>query len=142
MVEIQFLGTGNAFCPSNRLHSLVLLDGQILVDTPPTVVPQLRRAGVSPGQLQHILFTHWHGDHSFGFPFLLLDRKFLSDPKGEESLEVHLRPSGRKYLSTLCGMGFPGSLDDSLEGRVASIFSFLTDSFIIELTKESFLFNN
>ena len=100
------------------MHALALIDNRILIDTPPTVVTQLRRSDISPGQLQHILFTHWHADHAFGFPFLLLDRKYLSDPKGEESLELHLRPGGREYLSTLCEMGFPGSLDDSLEERV------------------------
>ena len=100
------------------MHALALIDNRILIDTPPTVVTQLRRSDISPGQLQHILFTHWHADHAFGFPFLLLDRKYLSDPKGEESLELHLRPGGREYLSRLCEMGFPGSLDDSFEERV------------------------
>ena len=119
MARIDFLGTGNAFSPEGRMHALALIDNRILIDSPPTVVTQLRRAGVSPGELQHILFTHWHGDHSFGFPFLLLDRKYISDTKGERKLELHLRPRGREYLSTLCEMGFPGSLNDSLEERVA-----------------------
>jgi len=118
VARIDFLGTGNAFSPSGRMHALALIDSAILIDAPPTVLAQLRRAGVSPGRLQHILFTHWHGDHSFGFPFLLLDRKYISDPKGEVGLEVHLRPGGREYLSNLCEMGFPGSLDDALEERV------------------------
>tara|TARA_B100000965_G_scaffold50578_2_gene37328 strand:- start:45594 stop:46394 length:801 start_codon:yes stop_codon:yes gene_type:complete len=118
VARIDFLGTGNAFSPQGRMHALALIDNQIMIDAPPTVVTQLRRAGVSPGQLQHILFTHWHGDHSFGFPFFLLDRKYLSDPGGLEDLEVHLRPGGRKYLTELCKMGFPGSLEDALENRV------------------------
>ena len=119
MARIDFLGTGNAFSPEGRMHALALIDNRILIDAPPTVVTQLRRAGVSPGELQHILFTHWHGDHSFGFPFLLLDRKYISDTKGERKLELHLRPGGREYLSTLSEMGFPGSLNDSLEERVS-----------------------
>ena len=28
MVEVRFLGSGNAFCPDGRMHSLVLLDGK------------------------------------------------------------------------------------------------------------------
>ncbi len=118
MARIDFLGTGNAFSPQGRMHALALIDNRIMIDAPPTVVTQLRRADISPGELEHILFTHWHGDHSFGFPFLLLDRKYLSDPKAEKVLGVHLRPGGRKYLSKLCEMGFPGSLDDSLENMV------------------------
>tara|TARA_B100000530_G_C15866397_1_gene451515 strand:- start:323 stop:1111 length:789 start_codon:yes stop_codon:yes gene_type:complete len=118
VARIDFLGTGNAFSPHGRMHALALIDNRILIDSPPTVVTQLRRSEISPGQLQHILFTHWHGDHAFGFPFLLLDRKYLSNPMGEEKLELHLRPGGKEYLSTLCKMGFPGSLDDSLEELV------------------------
>ena len=112
MVEIQFLGTGNAFCPSNRLHSLVLLDGHILVDTPPTVVPQLRRAGVSPGKIPNILVTHWHGDHTFGLPFLLLERKYISDREGKSKLTVHCHTGGTSRLQTLCHHAYPGSLED------------------------------
>jgi len=118
VARIDFLGTGNAFSPQGRMHALALLDSSVLIDAPPTLLPQLRRAGISPGQLRHVLFTHWHGDHAFGFPFLLLDRKYISDPFGENNLEVHLRPGGREYLSVLCEMGFPGSLGDSLDSRV------------------------
>jgi hypothetical protein len=100
------------------MHALAILDRKVLIDTPPTLLPQLRRAGVPPEQLQHVLFTHWHGDHIFGFPFLLLDRKYLSDRFGEKKLNVHLRPGGREFLSIICEMGFPGSLEDSLDTRV------------------------
>jgi len=118
VARIDFLGTGNAFSPQGRMHALALIDGRVIIDAPPTLIPQLRRAGVSPGELRHVLFTHWHGDHTFGFPFLLLDRNFISDPPGEKNLTVHLRPGGRNYLSILCEMGFPGSLENSLNSRV------------------------
>ena len=88
MVEIQFLGTGNAFCPSDRLHSLVLLDGHILVDAPPTIIPQLRRADISPSSISNLLITHWHGDHTFGLPFLLIERKYISDREGDSKLTI------------------------------------------------------
>ena len=55
MSEITFLGTGNAFCPSGRLHSLVLIDGDMLVDAPPTVIPQLRQHGISPDEITDLL---------------------------------------------------------------------------------------
>ena len=45
MPRVQFLGTGNAFSPHGRMHALVLIDGKILVDAPPTLLPQLRRVG-------------------------------------------------------------------------------------------------
>ena len=117
MARIDFLGTGNAFCPSGRMHALAIIDKKILIDAPPTLIPQLRGDGISPSQIDHVLFTHWHGDHVFGFPFLLLDRKFISDPSGERVLEIHLRPGGKEYLSNICEMGFPGSLGDWFNSR-------------------------
>lgn len=117
MPRIDFLGTGNAFAPSGRMHALALIDRKILIDAPPTLIPQLRNAELSPSQIEHVLFTHWHGDHVFGFPFLVLDRKYISDPKGKRSLEIHLRPGGREYISNICELGYPGSLGSWLKSR-------------------------
>ena len=118
MARIDLLRTGNTFMPPGRMHALALLDGCVLVDTPPTVLAQLRRCGSTPSELRHILITHWHADHIFGFPFLLLERKFISDPDFKSTLNVHLRPGGKELLSSLCNMGFPGSLEDSLDERI------------------------
>ena len=67
MIRIDFLGTGNAFTPLGRLHSLALIDEKILIDTPPTLITQLRRKGINTSNIEHLLFTHWHADHTFGF---------------------------------------------------------------------------
>lgn len=117
MPRVQFLGTGNAHSPPGRLHALVLIDGKILVDAPPTVLPQLRQAGVSPGEIEHLLFTHWHADHMFGFPFILLDRQYVSKPQNGP-MNIYLRPNGKEILSNLSHVGFPGSLEEALEDDV------------------------
>lgn len=118
MVELKFLGSGNAFCPDGRLHSLVLIDGNMLVDAPPTLLAQLRRAGISPADIDSLLITHWHGDHVFGFPFLVLERRFGSDREGEKILEVHLHAGGEKRMHHLSELAFPGSLEEALNERV------------------------
>ncbi|MBC64116.1 MAG: hypothetical protein CMB15_00545 [Euryarchaeota archaeon] len=112
MIRIDFLGTGNAFTPSGRLHALTLVDGKILIDTPPTLITQLRRKGLKTSEIEHLLFTHWHADHTFGFPFFMLERKYISDPMKEHELKIYLRPGGKEKLSKLCDVGFPGSLDE------------------------------
>lgn len=112
MIRIDFLGTGNAFTPSGRLHALTLIDGKILIDTPPTLITQLRRKGLKTSEIEYLLFTHWHADHTFGFPFFMLERKYISDPKREKDLKIYLRPGGKEKISNLCNIGFPGSLDD------------------------------
>ena len=72
MVEVDLLGSGNAFLPSGRLHSFLLIDKHMIVDCPPTALASLRKAGISPADIDTILITHVHGDHVFGFPFLSL----------------------------------------------------------------------
>ncbi|MEC8927487.1 MAG: ribonuclease Z [Candidatus Thermoplasmatota archaeon] len=112
MVEITFLGTGNAFCPTGRLHSLVLIDGNMLVDAPPTVVPQLRQQGISPAEITDLFITHWHGDHTFGLPFLLLERKWISDRQSENRLIIHAHTGGEARIVQLCELAYPESLSD------------------------------
>ena len=82
MVEVDLLGSGNAFLPSGRLHSFLMIDKHIIVDCPPTALASLRQAGISPADIDTILITHVHGDHVFGFPFFLLERKYISDREG------------------------------------------------------------
>ena len=117
MPRVDFLGTGNAFSPPGRMHALALIDGTILVDTPPTLLAQLRRSGVPTSDIEHILFTHWHGDHNFGFPFFILDRKYISNRNLEIGLNVYLRPGGTDILNGLCKVAFPGSLE-SLDSMI------------------------
>ena len=116
VAELRFLGSGNAFSPPGRMHALALLDGTILVDSPPTVLPQMRSFGVSPSQIRHLLVTHWHADHVFGFPFLILDRWKMGEINGEsEKINIHCRPGGKERLTKLCEDGFPGTLSKELE---------------------------
>ncbi|MEE2748158.1 MAG: ribonuclease Z [Candidatus Thermoplasmatota archaeon] len=112
MVELTFLGSGNAFCPNGRLHSLVLIDGKMLVDAPPTIIPQLRQNGISPSDITDLFITHWHGDHTFGLPFLLLERKWISDRESKNMLRIHLHSGGEERMKTLCELAYPESLRD------------------------------
>tara|TARA_B110000914_G_scaffold38185_1_gene31314 strand:+ start:1045 stop:1845 length:801 start_codon:yes stop_codon:yes gene_type:complete len=115
MARIDFLGTGNAFAPHGRLHALAIIDKQIIIDAPPTLIFQLRKAKIDTASIKHILFTHWHADHTFGFPFFLLERKYISDAEGDKNLTIHLRPNGKFFLTNLCNLGFPRSLEDDYD---------------------------
>ena len=80
--EVRMLGTGNAFLPHLRYHSFLVFDGKHIIDAPPTALLSLRRAGISPADIETIFITHLHGDHVFGLPFLLLEKKYISDREG------------------------------------------------------------
>ena len=117
MVKIEFLGTGNAFLPHGRLHSLVLIDSNILVDAPLTVLASLRRADISPSKIDSLFITHMHADHTFGFPSLLIERKYISDRNAENSLTVYHSKNAKSHLNKICELAYPNSLTDRLENN-------------------------
>jgi len=118
MVRFEFLGTGNAFLPQGRYHSLLLIESEILIDAPPTVLASLRRRELSPSDIKTIMITHWHGDHVFGFPFLILEQKYISDRDSNLILNVHCPIQGEEKLSILCELAYPESLMDRMKNNV------------------------
>jgi len=71
-LELKFIGTGNAFAPT-RYWSSFLLNGRVLFDAPPTLLPHLHKLHVDPRDIEVIFISHFHGDHYLGLPFLLLE---------------------------------------------------------------------
>ena len=140
MVKIELLGTGNAFLPSGRMHSLLVIDEHIMVDIPPTALSCLRRRGISPSQIDTILVTHVHGDHVFGIPFLLLERKYISDREGLKTLTIAGSPMVRERIETLCKLAYPGSLDDVLSGinwqEIPEVDGWSFESFVVKHVPE------
>ncbi len=74
MVACTLLGTAAALPTATRDNTAVVFVGAqsaLLVDCPGGAYAKLRRAGVVPDQLTHLLLTHTHTDHSHGLPGLL-----------------------------------------------------------------------
>ena len=113
--RLRVLGSGNAFCPPGRFHSCMLLDDSILIDAPPTILHQLQSNNISSAQITDLLITHWHGDHVFGLPFLLLDRRYISDREGNSKLRIHLHPNGIQRMKTICELAFQNLEDNEVE---------------------------
>lgn len=70
--QVQFLGTGNFFAAGRYWNSFVL-DQSVLVEPSPIALPHLRRAAVPVGGLDVVVISHFHADHTFGWPFLLVE---------------------------------------------------------------------
>ena len=86
---------------------------QRIIDAPPTALLSLRRAGISPADIETIFVTQHHGDHVFGLPFLLLEKKYISDREGNRPLTIVGSVGVRERRLQLCSLAFPGSLDDA-----------------------------
>lgn len=81
-LDLTFLGSGNAFGDA-RCYSGFLLNGTTLFDCPPTSVYSLKRAACDLDRIDTILISHFHADHYFGLPFLLLDYRFPGAAGGQ-----------------------------------------------------------
>jgi ribonuclease BN (tRNA processing enzyme) len=78
-VKVTALGTADAFCAQGRGHTCWLLEderGLCAVDFGATALQAMKRLGRDPQTLSAVHFTHLHGDHIAGWPFLLVDAAF------------------------------------------------------------------
>ncbi len=80
-VQVQFLGSGDAFGSGGRLQSCILVrhpGGRFLIDCGASAMVSLRRFDVDPNSIDGVFVTHLHGDHFGGLPFLILDAQLVS----------------------------------------------------------------
>lgn len=69
-IPVTFLGTGGFHATAGYWNSF-LIDQRILVETSPAVLRNLRIAGVNLNDIDVIFISHFHADHTFGWPFVL-----------------------------------------------------------------------
>ena len=109
MIQVVFLGSGDAFGSGGRLQTCLLLRGGadgVLIDCGATSLVALKRAGIEPNDIGSVAVSHLHGDHFGGLPFLVLDGQFRRRQRplliaGPAGLAVRL-PAAMEVL-------FPGS---------------------------------
>lgn len=98
-LSILFLGTSDAYHSGGRASTSYVIEkgsDRILVDCGPTTPYRLRQEGLNPWDLRTLLLTHFHGDHTFGLPFLLLHgmgkpRAAAAGPDGlQETISSHM----------------------------------------------------
>ena len=77
MPEVVFLGTGGAFPTKRRGTSALLIESpalRMLVECGPDIVRQLAHADVRASDIEWLFVSHSHGDHTLGFPMLIISR--------------------------------------------------------------------
>jgi ribonuclease BN (tRNA processing enzyme) len=109
-IQVQFLGSGDAFGSGGRLQTCILIKATtstFLIDCGATALIAMRRYGVDPNDIDLILLTHLHGDHFGGIPFVVLDAQLIS--KRSRPLII-AGPSGTKRrMAAAMEVFFPGS---------------------------------
>jgi ribonuclease BN (tRNA processing enzyme) len=91
---LTFLGTGN-FLALGRYWNSFVVDGAVLIEPSPIALPHLRRCRLEAARLDAIVISHFHADHTFGWPFLLLELLLVGRDRplfviGPPKVEAHL----------------------------------------------------
>ena len=114
-IPARFLGTGNFLTPLGRYWNSFVLDGRILVEPSPIALPHLRRAGIDAAAIDVVVLSHFHADHTFGWPFLAIE---LLRTHGSTPLHVVGPPGVRAHLAEQLVLGGIPDVVDALEARV------------------------
>ena len=95
MIKLTFLGTGAAIS-EGRAYTSILVNNSALLDVSPTALFHLLKMKKDLNKIKCICITHFHGDHTFGLPFLFLEYAF--DCKRKTDLTV-VGPEGIKEFT-------------------------------------------
>lgn len=101
MVEVLFVGTGDAYNSGGRRNSAILIrDGKrtLLLDCGPTTLLGLQDLGIDPRDIDALAISHFHGDHASGIPFLLL--AYLYEHPRARPLEILGPPGVEEFIDT------------------------------------------
>ncbi len=103
-MKITILGNGGAVSDGLAYNSFII-DKCFLCETPPDVMNSLFRENLDLNSIRYIFVSHFHGDHFFGLPFLLLRIFFNSAGKSPGSDLTVFGPGGiKKNTLELCSL--------------------------------------
>ncbi len=103
-MDICFLGSGNAFM-AERECGCILVNDRIMLDAGPGALLSLKRLHKDTAKISHIFLSHFHADHCFGLPFLLLEWMFIA--KTDAALTI-VGPAGvEERVHTIMELAYP-----------------------------------
>lgn len=108
-IEVEFLGSGDAFGSGGRLEPCVMLTAatsRLLLDCGATSLVAMKRRGIDPASVDAIVLSHLHGDHFGGIPSLLLDAHFS---RRRQPLLIAGPPGTQSRVEAAMEVFFPGS---------------------------------
>lgn len=132
MIQLIFLGTGQAIPTAKRNHTAVLLryeDEMLLFDCGEGTQRQFRKAEINPCKLTRLCITHWHGDHVLGVPGLL---QTLALNGYNKTLNVYGPKRTKQFMELMYKLFvFQGKIKINIEEKDAGGV-FETEKFYIE----------
>ena len=131
-IEVQFLGTGDAFGSGGRLQACIhvqMRELRFLMDCGASALIGMKRFGVDPALIDMIFLSHLHGDHFAGIPFLILDGQFS---RRTRPLQIVGPPGVENRIRESMEIFFPGSSQVQRKFKVefAELKEGITSSFM------------
>ena len=111
MITLTFLGTGGAIS-QGRAYTSILVNNSILFDVAPTAPFHLSKMQKDFTAINHVFVTHFHGDHTFGLPFLLLEYAFAA--KRKTPLVIVGSGAIKEFTESLVESAYPDAADHIL----------------------------
>lgn len=90
----------------------MVINDSILVDPPPDVTHSLRKIKIDPSSIKIILITHFHADHFFGMPFLILELLSLR-PQAPERVKLIAPSTAREKIRALMSLAYENLVRDN-----------------------------
>jgi len=110
MPKVFFLGSASGQTKNLETVSFII-EGKkrILVDTGPSVIRQLERANYRPCQIDAVVITHCHADHSLGYPYFMFGKHIdkISNRGGDDQIYVLASPEIHKGLQGMLDFCYP-----------------------------------
>lgn len=124
---IKVIGSGSIWTKYNS--ACYLIDEDIMVDFPNGACKYLYRLNIKSNSINHILLTHFHGDHYFDIPFYILN-KSKSDNK---KINIYCSKEGKRKIQKIGKLAFPNSFKEKCK-EVDLEFNF-NDNFMVNSYK-------
>ncbi len=108
MENIKITVVGNGGCLNDGLpYNSVLFGEQFLIETPPDIMGSIKKLRLDFTKIDKIFISHFHGDHTFGMPFVIINRWVESiDNDSFSGLSIYGPENLKNYFLKLTELSF------------------------------------
>ncbi len=128
-MKIKVIGSGSMWTGYNSASYMI--DDNILVDIPNGMCKNLFKLGINPRKIEHVLITHFHGDHYFDIPFYFL----LKSRADNHNINIYCSKEGKRKNQKLLKLAFPNStkeINEAIDLKYIYKETFKVNNYIVQ----------